>query len=107
VSYVSDLASSPYICLINVKRRKAISGYLAFAELFSAESSILLIPLIRIPTECVMKPASVGRTNLQKTDRTGKRKEGRKIGERKGDGKGITQKGEERNMKNKVGREMS
>jgi hypothetical protein len=37
VRYVSDLASSPYICPINVKRRKAISGYLALAELFSAE----------------------------------------------------------------------
>jgi hypothetical protein len=75
---VSDLASSPYICLINAKRRKTISGHLEFAELFSAESSVLLIPLIRICTGCIMKPASVGLTHLHKTDKIGKRKEGRK-----------------------------
>jgi hypothetical protein len=52
-----------------------------------------------------MKRASVGPTDLHKTDRTGKREE-RKIGNRKGDRKHITHRWEERNMKNKVWREL-
>jgi hypothetical protein len=32
---------------------------------------VVLIPLLRIPAECIMKKASVGPTSLRKTDRRG------------------------------------
>jgi hypothetical protein len=47
---------------------ETISGYLTF----SLQSSMLLIPLLRILTERVLKHASVRPTILHKTDRTGK-----------------------------------
>jgi hypothetical protein len=71
MSCVSDLSRSPYVCLINAKRRKAILEYSVFALLFCAEMCVVLIPLLRILTECIMKQASVGHTSLRKTDGRG------------------------------------